>query len=306
MFKKYPNHQEVNKLIKSFSPVFDFNSGSEINTYENEKNYGDTIYKMTSQDGWSCTITFCNKAKNVAIQRHYHPEIIFTKIEKVKGDYESHLNDLKQKNKQIADHLQKLYKPNYERLFHIIDLFTKSGTDSGMLNNLVMKSYRKHLKSHIETIHHKNSFAFNDRNIGIISFNPLLQKDSIYVDGYLKQSYITVSVIYLVDKDNILKPYFKLRLPYSENKKGTCLFPLSGDFKAYFPESDNDYMNKFIDELSDIAADDDSFNEILQDKFLKEVKSTISKTLKIDKKELENSTIDELKDYFIIVEMLKI
>jgi hypothetical protein len=306
MFKIYPNHNEVNNLKQILESVFDFKTFKETNTYVNDKDYGSTIYSMAAENGWSCITSFVNKEKKAPVQKHYCPEIIFVKTEKHNRDYQVHLEELKQTNKKVADYLTKLHKPNYEQLFHILDMFVKTGVDSGMLKNIELKTYRKHLKSHIGIVYHKHSLEFNDRNLGIINFNEILQDNSMYNEGFFKQSYVTLSVIYLADRDNTLKPYFKLRLPYAENKKGTCIFSLSDKSKVYFTYNDSDYMNGYIDELTEFATDDESLKLILEYNFLKEIKTTISKTLKIDKKELDKLSVAELKSYFVVFEMYKI
>lgn len=306
MFKIYPNHTEMNNLNQMLTPIFDFKTFKENNTYVNEKDCGSTIYTMLTDNGWACVTSFVNKKNKVPVQKHYCPEIVFVKKEQRNNNYKDHFQELNDMNKKVADYLTKLHKPNYEQLFHILDLFVKTGVDTGMLRNIELKSYRKHLKSHIGVTHHKDSLEFNDRNLGVINFNEILQDGSMYNEGFFKQSYVTLSVIYLADRDNTLKPYFKLRLPYSEKKKGTCLFSLSDKSKVYLTYNDNDYMNGYIDELTEYATDDDSLKLIFQDNFLNEIKATISKTLKIDKKDLDKLSAKELKSYFVVFEMYKI
>lgn len=306
MFKTYPNHTEINNFNQMFTPIFAFNTFNENNTYVDKKDYGSTIYTMADNNGWACVTSFVNKEKKAPVQKHYCPEITFVKKDKHHRSYEAHIQELKDTNKKVADYLTKLHKPNYEQLFHILDLFVKTGVDTGMLRYIELKTYRKHLKSHIRIVYHKHSLEFNDRNLGVINFNEILQDGSMYNEGFFKQSYVTLSVIYLVDRDNTLKPYFKLRLPYSEKKKGTCLFPLSDKSKVYFTYNDNDYMNGYIDELTEYATDDESLKLIFQDNFLNEIKTTISKTLKTDKKDLDKLSAEELKSYFVVFEMYKI
>lgn len=65
-------------------------------------------------------------------------------------------------------------------------------------------------------------------------------------------------------------------------------------------------MNGYIDELTEYATDDESLKLIFQDNFLNEIKTTISKTLKTDKKDLDKLSAEELKSYFVVFEMYKI
>lgn len=65
MFKTYPNHTEINNLNQMLTPIFEFNTFNENNTYVDKKDYGSTIYTMADNNGWACVTSFVNKEKKL-------------------------------------------------------------------------------------------------------------------------------------------------------------------------------------------------------------------------------------------------
>ena len=111
----------------------------------------------------------------------------------------------------------------------------------------------------------------------------------------------------MLSSDNELKPYFKVRLPYSATRKVSCVIPLNHSSKMYVADSDNVLRDKYVDTLlAEVTLDDKAIADFFEDELKNEVKNIIAGTLKIKKSELSGLTTDELKEYFILVEMVKI
>jgi uncharacterized protein YifN (PemK superfamily) len=103
-----------------------------------------------------------------------------------------------------------------------------------------------------------------------------------------------------------VKAYFKIMLPYSENNKLAYVIPMSSEKIAYYVE-DPDYLRtKHIDQMEKMLINDDNLTDHFKEKFKNEIIESISKNLKIDKAALNEITPEELKEYFVLVEMIKI
>ena len=75
----------------------------------------------------------------------------------------------------------------------------------------------------------------------------------------------------------------------------------------YVADSDNVLRDKYVDTLkTEVTLDDKAIEAFFEDELKNEVKNIIAGTLKIKKSELSGLTTDELKEYFILVEMVKI
>lgn len=75
----------------------------------------------------------------------------------------------------------------------------------------------------------------------------------------------------------------------------------------YVADSDNVLRDKYVDTLlAEVTLDDKAIADFFEDELKNEVKNIIAGTLKIKKSELSGLTTDELKEYFILVEMVKI
>jgi hypothetical protein len=103
-----------------------------------------------------------------------------------------------------------------------------------------------------------------------------------------------------------MHPYFKIRLPYSESRKASCVIPLSGNPIVYFMANDDKLRRECIDKLPSISMNEADLKDFFDKEFYKEMKTSISKTLKINKSDMDGITPEELKEYFVLVEMLKI
>ena len=73
----------------------------------------------------------------------------------------------------------------------------------------------------------------------------------------------------------------------------------------YFTKTDHEFELNFIDQLESHKTDDESLNLYFKNIFNIEVINSISKTLKIKKADLKKLTSDKLKDYFVLVDMIK-
>jgi hypothetical protein len=81
---------------------------------------------------------------------------------------------------------------------------------------------------------------------------------------------------------------------------------MTGDPVVYFMSTDEKLRRECIDKLPSVLMDETMLKEFFDQEFYKEMKTCISKTLKIDKSTLNGVTPEELKEYFVLVEMLKI
>lgn len=309
MFNTYPNHPEANHLVTLFSKVFNFVKFNEEFKPYTDFNISVTTYKAITDDNWELQIDFYNKKSSKSDQKSYYPEIKFRQLgERVRNFDEDQHKDRRLKGKEIVELLQKTYNPDFDRMFTVLKLFVEKGIECGLFKSLAERKYKKVMKTHLNTNHYSGTITIGDNNFGTVTFNNILQKG---VSGYrgkthFKKSYISVSVDYLAHSDNTIHPYFKIRLPYSESRKATCVIPLTGKPIVYFMTNDDKLRKECIDTLPSISMDEADLKEFFDKEFYKEMKTSISKTLKINKSDMDGITPEELKEYFVLVEMLKI
>lgn len=307
MFTKYPNHVEANQLIKMFEPLFKFTHFNESFVIDKKNNTCTTNYIANNENGWDIIITFNPESENKKDVKQFVPTVKFNK----KGDRNRNYDDelIRERRKifkELVQLVQTTYKPDFDRLSNIISIFVEQGIESGLFKNIVKKKYPKHMKSHFSINHYYGRINFSDMNFGTITFNRLLQKGGGYQGKHYKKSYVSISIEHLIQSDNTIQPYFRIRLPYADSRKGTCIIPLNGDDRMYFMNSDDRLQNDYIDNMDSCLIDEETLKLFFADKFKSEVKRTIASTLKINKSDLEGLNSDELKDYFVLVEMLKI
>lgn len=304
-----PNHQEANNLVNLFSKVFNFvEFNQEFKPYT-DLNISVTTYTAITDDNWEFYIEFYNKRSSESDQKSYYPEIKFRQLgNRVRNfDEEQHM-ERRIKGKNIVELLQNTYNPDFERMLAVLRLFVEKGIECGLFKSLADKKYKKTMKSHLNINHYSGTLTIGDNNFGTITFNNIMQKGikDYRGDTHFKKSYISVSIDYLAHSDNTMQPYFKIRLPYSESRKSTCVIPLSGSPVVYFMSNDDNLRKECIDKMPSIEMEEKALKEFFDKEFYKEMKTSISKTLKIDKSTLTDITREELKEYFLIVEMLKV
>lgn len=309
MFKTYANHPEANYLVNIFSKVFNFTEFNEEARPNKESDFCLTTYIAKTDDDWALIIEFYNSKNSNTDQKVYYPDIKFQQLGKhVRNFDEEQYKERKQKLKDIVELMDKKYNPNFERMITVLKLFVEKGIECGLFKSLAERKYKKVMKSHVGANHYSGILSLTDNNFGTVTFNNILQKGVAGYRGttHYKKSYISVSVDYLAHSDNTIHPYFKIRLPYSESRKSTCVIAMTGDPVVYFMSTDEKLRRECIDKLPSVLMDETMLKEFFDQEFYKEMKTCISKTLKIDKSTLNGVTTEELKEYFVLVEMLKI
>lgn len=303
MFKQFLNAHEVNHFAKSLSSFFNWKDFHE----ERKNNYpsfkGQTIYTAKNEDhGWELNVAFSNRIRtnNGLEMKHYYPEITFN------PSVISMTSLIKEKLIQLSDFLEKKYKPDYEQITKIVDIFVTKGIESGLIHDVVHKKYEKKITTNFGINRYSSKLEFKDKNIATVTFNNILQKGSGKHADYFKKSYINVELIHLVQPDDTIQPYFMIKLPYSANNKITCVIPLNNAEKFYFAASEEPFKTGYIRKLNTVNMNTVDLTEYFGSLFKKEVKNIIAETLKIRLNDLHPLTTEELKEYFILVEMIKI
>lgn len=302
----------MNKLIDTFKPVFNFLTFDE--TYDDWFHL--STYVATSDNNWSIVANFDDETKTVDDQ-YYYPRIEFEKNRiqnnpsykgiKIKPTEEEKNENSLQADK-IIEHMQTMYKPNFERAIEIIKIFLQQGLNTGIYNDVQLIPHSGHIRAQFyryENNHNGyNRLFFNHKVVSKIIFNNLLQTLRAGEKKF-KNSHLTIDIIYLVSKDNRLNPYFKIRLPYSSHKKINCILSFDCS-KMYCVSEDSDLKKDFIDTLEQHPTDNEYLEQLFRAEFKKEIIRVIVKTLKIKRTELVKMTDDELKSHFILIEMVKL
>jgi hypothetical protein len=305
MFNKYPNFENANSLVNMFEPIFNYSLYTEHYAKCHQNTF--VIRYIAENNNWSMVIeTFGKRASEKGI-KILNPNIYFKhKAVFLRVPQANHMKEIKEYNKIITDYAEKLYQPDYQRVIKFIESFVNTGIDSGMVNSHKTKTYDKGLYNHLNNKNNFGEVRLGVYNISTINFNNLLQEIKNNTQEKFKKSYISIEIEHLVDSNNEVKAYFKIMLPYSENNKLAYVIPMSGEKIAYYVE-DIDYLRiKHIDQMEKILINDDNLTKHFKEKFKNEIIESISKSLKIDKAALNEITPEELKAYFVLVEMLKI
>lgn len=303
MFKKFLNAHDANHFANSLSPFFKWAEYHE----ERQNNYpsftGKTIYTAKNENrSWELNIEFNNRSRtnNGLEMKHYYSEITF------KPSTVSMTSLNKEKSIQLSDFLETKYKPDYEQITKIVNIFIEKGIESGLIHSVAHKKYDKKITTHFGVNRYSSKLEFKDKNIATVSFNNILQKGSGKRSDYFKKSYINVDLIHLVQPDDTIQPYFMIKLPYSSNNKVTCVIPLNNAEKFYFAATDEPFKTGFLRKLNTVNLSNVDLNEYFGNLFKSCVKNVIAETLKIRLNDLHKLTTEELKEYFILVEMIKI
>lgn len=310
MFKDtHPNSIEANHIVKIFSPIFNFTSFhigvTQPQSYEQKII---TQYTAKSDNKWDLTISFYNDKNTNDKEKQYVATIKFKRHHDNEKSYDEHVIKEKRKmHKDIVDHVIKTYQPDFKQIDHVLKVFVEQGVECGLFKSFDEKKYRKIMKSHMKINHYYGSIGFSANNFGTVTFNKILQKGVVGYSGvHFKKSYASVAIELLAHSDGTIQPYFSIRLPYSSTSKGTCLIPLKNDNKVYFMPNDDHFKKGYVDQMKPIDMERESLIEFFDKEFNKRLKNAIAKALKMNRSELSNTTSDELKEYFILVEMMKI
>lgn len=313
MFNTYPNHNEVNNLIELFTPVLELTKFKE--SYSQPAAL--TSYTAKTNDSWSITVSFKNSFKNENNAQSYNPVISFEK-NKERDESNAHLvnraptaeekENNKQKSNELINHFHLVYNPNFERVVEVIKIFLQQGVNMGVYNTIKLMKYDQHSRSHFSQYQRADSAYYglylDNKIIAKIAFNNLLQTIRSGENDF-KKSNLSLDIIYLMTKNNVITPYFKIKLPYSAHKKNTAV--LSLDCSTLYFVNDSSILNEnLLDSLDSYPTDNDFLNTFFKEAFRNEVINIISRTLKIKKAELNTMTDEELKNHFILIEMVKI
>jgi hypothetical protein len=302
----------MNKLVDTFQPVLNFLTFAE--------KYDDwfhlSTYAATSDNNWSLVANFDDENKTVDDQ-YYYPRLEFEKNRlqndpKYKGVKKPPTEEEKKENRlqaeKIIEHMQAVYNPNFERAIEIIKIFLQQGLNTGIYNNVKVIPHSGHIRAQFYRYENNyngyNRLFFDSKVVAKIVFNNLLQTLRAGEKKF-KNSHLTIDIIYLVSKDNTLNPYFKIRLPYSSHKKINCILSFDCS-KMYFVSEDSDLKKDFIDNLEQHLTDNEYLEQLFRGNFKKEIIRVITKTLKIKRADLIKLSEEELKSYFILIEMVKL
>lgn len=307
MFKKYKNYEEANTILKVFEPLFKSLKYEE--TYCDEFNsYESTKYIAKAQDNWTLITHFYGKKQSDVSKKHFYPYISFEKDMKKQLTHftKDSVAERNQQSVDIANFLENLYQPDFDKVFKVLDIFIEQGLNSGMFKAVDVKRYKRHMISHMHINHYHGSICLWDKNYARITFNNVLQKGSGKNGTHFKNSFISVSIVHLVDSQGNVNAYFKFKLPQSATNKSTYVMPIKGEDVIYLVGDDESLRYTPIDKIITIPINKETLSTYFKTEIEDEIKNTISKTLKIKKIELDGLSADELKDYFMLVEMIKI
>lgn len=302
MFTINPNHLDVNNLLKTFDFHYvDFKE--EIKKDRNEF-IRETSYTATRLEKGDLVVSFVDMYKSKKAKKHNVAKLKFQY--KNFHEQEYFVDIVKKESRSINEIFNSIYTPNYNKIHEIIDLFIDEGQKSGMINTFYKRIADQMIMKTFSGNTYTNSISMYDKNIGDVYFNNVLQNGIEFKHNtHYKKSYINLDILYLVHSNHTMEPYFKIRLPFFESKKISCMMPMRGD-KVYFSLNDKIWYTSLIDERAFINADEESLRSYFKDLFKQQVINTVSSKLKISKKDLNKMTMDEIKEHFILIEMIKI
>lgn len=308
MFEIYRNHPDANFLLNVFKNDIQFVDYKEDQQRDRQDRVIQTVYRAVTPEG----------ERNL--------EIIFPARHLTKADIKNHIgtlsfvskepkvpcpNKIKEDKYQLADLFRKVYSPNFEKVAELVKWFSEEGEKSSVINVVDQyfsskNYYSKKIEDHLLANTYDTKITINDVNMATVYFNNILQKSEPNIRRNFKTSYINIDIMWLVHSDNTMHPYFNVRLPYFENKKVSCVMPLEGKDKIYFYYNNVGLTHDFIDTRTVYNIEETAIRAIFKQTFENEIRNAIVKKLKINKSELKDLTLDELKEYYIIVEMNEI
>lgn len=301
MFKKLLNKTEVNHFVKSLEPLFEFQKYTEEIKPSNYANRLDTVYTATTKDNsWCLEISF-NKRVDTGLERvHQYPEIKF------KQNIVSMQSIIEYKGIEIADHFQKMYTPDFNAVNNIINLFIEKGLYSGLIHNVEKKDYNQHVGDYLRPDNNATHVMFRDKNVSVVTFNNILQRTNNKHPNHFKTSYINVGITHMIQPDQTISPYFKIKLPYSDNNKIVLIVPISNPKIVYITANEKSLKNNFLRKFNTFNIDNKSIGSYFEELFKNESKNLICKALNMKIKDIDALSTNELKKYFMLVEMVKI
>lgn len=307
MFTNHKNYEEANSVLKIFKPLVNYHQYTD-DYHSAFSSYISTKYIANLDDEWQLITNFSCKKKGKSVRKQYAPRVEFQKDTKAKmTQYTPEaIQERVTLSQTVAEFVQKTYQPDFDRVLKIIEYFIEEGLKSGLFNHADLRDYEKTINAHMHINHYHGTVSFWHQNHSNITFKNVLQKGSGRSGKHFKKSFLSVSVIFLADSKNEVNPYFKIKLPKSSTSKITLIMPFSGGNKIYKVSNDEFLSNTPIDKMLSMAINQKILSNLFKNTFQEEIKKSISKTLKIKKPELDKLSADELKDYFVLVEMVKI
>lgn len=303
MFKKFSNHNEANHFVKSLSSLMTFTNFYEDNKEMVYGSSGEFVYTAITDDHkWRMDITFPTGLNN---QKNHYPDITF------KANGISMGSILSTKGRTIANYFEAIYKPDFNKIFMIIDTFIKTGLESKMIHSVdeLWKMWGEgSVQDFFETDNYSQHLRFKGKKASILSFNRLLQKGSGYQQSNFKKSYITVDWIHIV-VGNTIQPFFKIKLPFVNEKRMCCIVPINPteteNTKLYFTD-DEKKLKYGLFNLHTINMDNEQIESYFYRRFDTVIKNAMCSSLNLKKAELDNISKEELESYFTLLEMVKI
>lgn len=307
MFTTYKNHEEANSVLKIFKPLVNYHQYTDDH-YSAFSSYFSTKYIANLDNEWQLITHFYGKKEGKSARKQYAPIVQFQKDTKAKmTQYTPTSNQERLTLSQtIAEFLQNTYKPDFDRVLKVIEYFIEEGINSGLFNHVDIRKYKKNMSAHMHINHYHGIISLWNQNHSNITFNNVLQKGSGRTGKHFKKSFLSVDVVFLANSKSEVELYFKIKLPKSSTSKIILLIPLSGGNKIYQVTNDDSLIYNPIDKIVGMPINQKTLSNLFKDTLQDEIKKSISKTLKIKKTELDKLSADELKDYFVLVEMVKI
>lgn len=288
---------------------------TEFNESKN-KWHSSMAYVATTHDDWSITASFEVDRSRSEDSKYYYPMVEFEKNRKqdssnYKGVKRAATPDEELANKlqaeKIMEHFQKIYNPDFKRAMEIIEIYVQQGINTGIYNSVKIIPHDGNVRTQFYRYENSyngyNRLFFNSSVAAKITFNNVLQTLRANETKF-KKSHLSIDFLYLISKDNKINPYFKIKLPYSSHKKIHCILSFDCS-KMYFVSEDSHLREDYIDNLKEHPTDNAYLKLFFKDNFKKEIINVISKTLKIKRAELLKMSDDELKNHFILIEMVK-
>lgn len=307
LFKKCPNYIEMNKLVELFNPVLNFTKFQEKC---NDK-YDKSNYVAENDNAWNIVAAFEQGEKTDVDTRYYYPCVEFEKHRDKRyshGDRSTYTEKDADKVQadSIIEYFQNIYNPNFDRAIEIIEIFLQQGVETGIYNNVKIMPYKRHSMTQFRRYEDGigyNRLFFNSVVFAKIKFNNVLQTLRAG-ESHFKKSHLSIDIAYMVSSDNEITPYFKIKLPYSSHKKINCMVSFDGS-KMYIANDDHHLRKGFIDNLQQHSTDKTYLESFFKEEFRNEIISVLSRTLKIKKNDLIKFADDELRNHFILLEMVK-
>lgn len=295
MSTSFSNHIAVNNLFKTFSKYFNFTDVKESLLKDRFNYILRNVYSSTSPDSYvTAKVIFETQEKIKDLDKNYLGRLVFNTPYMLKEEY---IN--------IGYIIETMYKPDVNKIINVIEWFIDEGEKAGVIKIPNKKENSKNVENCLNTNFHTFYINSTNKNVAIISFNNILQKGNCIRYKQFKKSYINIDLIYLIHSDNTMHPYFKIRLPYFDNKKISCVTPIGKSNKIYIYTDDKTLTTQYIDQEKHYELSETAMRCYFNKLFSNQVINLLSNRLKISKKELEQLSINELKEYFLLVDMMK-